>query len=510
LAGALLGLWLAVYPHTPDLAGQAYRVSLFEEVHFVVWDEHWYAGHDIPGYSLLFPPLAAAIGLRAVACLSALASTVLFAGIARSTYRRAGRSGAVLFAVAAVADVWIGRLAFALGVALALAAVLTLVRGWPLLAFMLAALCSAASPVAGVLLALAGLTHALAGRRLGSALALTLPALAIAAGLAAVFPEGGSEPYPFLSLLATLGVLALFVLALPPRQALLRVGAALYLIACVLSVVAHTPMGSNIERYGVLLAGPLLACAVAARPRRGVLAAGAVTLALLAWGTWVVWGPVREARKVSGPGSEATSAAYYEPVERLFARVPARVEVPLTRSHWEAALLAPSVSLARGWEKQLDERYDSVLLSSGLDAASYRRWLDENAVSYVALPDVPLDSSSAAEGRLIRSGLPYLHEMFASPHWRVYAVANPTPLVSGPAQVVLLGHNRVRLEVFAPATLLLRVRYSRYLTIDTGEGCLARAPGGWTEVVARSAGRLTLRALFSVSRALGHGEPCRA
>ena len=29
----------------------------------------------------------------------------------------------------------------------------------------------------------------------------------------------------------------------------------------------HTPMGSNIERYAVLLAGPLLLCAVAADRR---------------------------------------------------------------------------------------------------------------------------------------------------------------------------------------------------------------------------------------------------
>ena len=57
-----------------------------------------------------------------------------------------------------------------------------------------------------------------------------------------------------------------------------------------------------------------------------------------------------------------------------------RVEVPLTRSHWEAALLAPSVSLARGWEKQLEERYDAVLLGPGLTAAAYSRWLHEQAV----------------------------------------------------------------------------------------------------------------------------------
>ena len=79
-----------------------------------------------------------------------------------------------------------------------------------------------------------------------------------------------------------------------------------------------------------------------------------------------VWGPVRETAAVAGNAS--TSASYYVPVERFVAGVelhgaqPVRVEVPFTRGHWEAAWLAPKVSLARGWEKQLDERYDGVLL----------------------------------------------------------------------------------------------------------------------------------------------------
>ena len=72
----------------------------------------------------------------------------------------------------------------------------------------------------------------------------------------------------------------------------------------------------------------------------------AAVAALCAIAVWVGWGPVRETLAVAG--SEATSAAYYAPVERFLARVeaapasPVRVEVPLTRSHWEAALLAPN------------------------------------------------------------------------------------------------------------------------------------------------------------------------
>ena len=503
-ASALLAAWLVVYPHTPDLAGQVYRASLFEQLGFVIWDEHWYAGHDVPGYSLLFPAIAAGIGLRLTAFLSVLASAVLFQRVAVSLFGRAGTWGAVAFAFAAAGDVWIGRIAFALGVAFALAAALALIRDRPLLCAALAALSAAASPVAGVLLALA----ALSALRPRPVLALALPSLAVAGGLVALFPEGGSEPYPFTSLLATLGVLALFALALPRRQPRLRAGAGIYLVACVLSVELSTPMGANIERYGVLLCGPLLLCAAAQARVRNPLRVATVAAALAAWAAWVAWGPVREARKVARDPS--TSAAYYAPVIGFFGQAPVRVEVPLTRSRWEAALLAPTVSLARGWEKQLDERYDRVLLSEGLNAASYDRWLRDNAVTYVALPDAPLDQSSEAEGRLIRSGLPYLREVFASPHWRVYAVTNATPLLQGDAQLVALGHNRARLKVFAPGKLLLRVRYSRYLTVSLGSACVAEAPGGWTEVLARESGPVSVRALFSLSAALGRQEKCPA
>ena len=169
-----------------------------------------------------------------------------------------------------------------------------------------------------------------------------------------------------------------FLWALPPAARLLRIGA-LRVPAGVrgLCLAVHSPMGSNIERYGVLLAGPLLLCALLAAPRRARRRRGhsraadagrSPRLALCAAAcVWTLWGPVRETLAVAG--SEATSAAYYAPVERFLAAQrggPVRVEVPLTRSHWEAALLAPSVSLARGWEKQLETRYDSVLLSPGL------------------------------------------------------------------------------------------------------------------------------------------------
>src|ERR1700683_3583315 len=209
--------------------------------------------------------------------------------------------------------------------------------------------------------------------------------------------------------------------------------------------------------------------------RVGRTAAGidvATVVALVVIMTWVVWGPVRETRAVAG--NESTAAAYYQPLERFLVEVgappaqPVRVEVPLTRSHWEAALMAPSVSLARGWEKQLDEKDNGVLLAPGLTAAGYLRWLHEQAVSYVALPDTPLDPSSAQEGRLIRRGLPYLRVVFESRHWTVYAVRDPTPLLEGPGRLTSLGHDSFALRALAPGRFIVRVRFTRYWTFTGG------------------------------------------
>ena len=529
LAAGFLVVWLLVDPRTPDLAAQVYRLGLYERIGFGVFDEHWYAGHALPGYSLLFAPLASPLGMRAVAVMSVLASVVLFERIVLGAYGRelCVRLGACLFGVAAVGDVWSGRLTFALGVTLALACAYALSRKRLIVAAVLAGVCAAASPVAAVLLALAGLTYALARRAPMVLLAVGAPVALVAVPVRVLFAEGGYEPYPATSFAATVLVVSVFLWAFPRgqshRRQVPRVGAIVYLLACAGCLVVHTPMGSNIERYGVLLTGPLLLCALAGdgesgRGRRGEFASAtasarvAISVAICVIVTWIVWGPVRETVAVA-VGSGATQAAYYAPVERFLASQGAgleRVEVPLTRSHWEAALLAPSVSIARGWEKQLDVRYDSVLLSSDLTANQYRKWLGEQAVAYVALPDVPLDPSSGGEGKLIRQGLSYLRPVFTSRHWRVYAVQDATPLLQGPGRLTALGNDTFALDAHTSGTLLARVHYTRYFTVVSGRGCVASGPGGWTYVRARGPGPIVVATRFSLSRALGLGGSCQA
>lgn len=518
LACVLVVAWLLVDPRSPDLAAQSYRETLFARYGFTLWDDNWYAGHHLPGYSLVFPWLALALGMRVLGALAVVASTVVFERIAVSIYGARARWGAVCFAIAAAGDVWIGRLTFALGVTFAMLAVLAVLGRRPWLAAVLTAVCAATSPVAGLLLALAGVSYTLATRRL--ALSLVLPALLVALPLEALFPEGGWEPFALSSILANVAVVLAFLYALPRGERVLRIGALVYLAAVLLCIVP-APMGSNIDRYAVLLAAPLLVCVLtrdgipiadrrdrrSASNRRPLAATVAAVAGIL---IWTGWGPVRESAGVSGDPS--TSAAYYRPLERFLAAHGGplvRVEIPFTHSHWESALIAPQYSLARGWERQLDTKYDAIFFSEeNLSPSSYAGWLHNAAVGYVALPDVRLDGSSDQEAALIRRGQPFLREVMRSAHWRVFAVPGSAPLASAPATLLALGHDSFALRFARAGRSLVRLHYTRYWSTTGAGACVSEGAGGWTVVRAEGAGVVRVVTRFSLARALGLANGC--
>src|SRR3954471_16631499 len=189
VAAALALAYLIVQPVSADLAAQVYRTDLFKEFGFTLWNGQWFAGHHTPGYSVLFPPVASVLGPRLVGALSAVAAAVLFE---RLTYPRWGaqaRLGAIWFGAASATNLFTGRLTFAFGVAIGLGALLALQREREPLAFGLAAVCSLASPVGGLVPALAGGADGLASRRRAS-LIVAGSAFVVAALLAAAFPEG--------------------------------------------------------------------------------------------------------------------------------------------------------------------------------------------------------------------------------------------------------------------------------------------------------------------------------
>src|SRR5262245_66542625 len=89
-----------------------------------------------------------------------------------------------------------------------------------------------------------------------------------------------------------------------------------------------------------------------------------------------------------------------------------RVEVPLTRNHWEAADLAKVVPLARGWERQLDQKSNPIFYSkTKLTSTAYHGWLRENAVRWVALPNATLDYSAPQETQPLEPGANSVHAL---------------------------------------------------------------------------------------------------
>jgi hypothetical protein len=512
IAAAIVGVaYLIVEPRTVDLAAGVYRARLFDHVGFTIWDGNWYGGHYTLGYSVLFPPLAWLLGPLGVGALSAVVSAVLFERLARAHFGPSARWGALWFGLGATTPLISGRVAFALGVVFARGALLARQRDRPLLAALLAVGCSLASPVAGAFLALAALAYALAGRA-RAGLAIAAAALTPIVLLALMFPAGGREPFAKTAFLP----IPIFAVAcaylLPRRERALRIGALLYALAGCAALVVHSPMGGNAVRLGSLVGGPLMACVLLSgngggRRARPGIAAVALLLGLAVW----QWSPaVRDVQKaVEDPSARAS---YYRPLlDHLsvadFDR--ARIEIPFTRSHWEAAEVAPHFPLARGWERQADIARNGLFYDGVLNPITYATWLTERGVRFVALPDAKPDYGSYKERALIESGLPYLRLTWRSKHWRVYRVTLPHPMVvpRGAAAISLgrVGVDYVKLLVERPGAATVRVAWSPYWR---AAGACVERDGDWTRVITRRPGALRLTMDFAPGRVVAHGRRC--
>jgi hypothetical protein len=496
LAALLAVGYLLVAPPAADLAAQEYRADLG----LVLWDNGWYGGHHMPGYSVLFPPLAALLGPRVVGALSAVAAAVVFERLVRGS--DGARAASLWFAAGTVTTLITGRLTFALGVAIALGAVLAAARGRYAWACVLAALASLASPVAGVFVALAAAAWWLDQRRWWP-VGLAACAVAPAAALALAFPEGGTFPFVASSFWPALAAALAVLLALPRDARLLRIGTGLYALAMVASFAFATPMGGNAVRLGALFAGPVLAAVLWRRDRRTL---ALLALPLLYW-QWVA--PVDDWARAAGDAS--VHERYYTGLLGFMGSRdggPFRVEIPFTDNHWESRWVAPHVPLARGWERQVDRARNDLFYDGRLTAPRYRRWLDDNAVRFVALADAPIDYSAAREAQLVRDGLPYLRPVWHDAHWRVFEVAGARPLARGAAVATALGGSSVRLRALRPGTVDLRVRFTPYWELWAGRGCVERAAGDWTRVRVDAPGDVELRANFALGRVRAASPRC--
>src|SRR5215471_17512940 len=127
VAAALLA-WLA--PPAGDLAAHLYQRLLFVSHGFTLWDDYWYAGrYSFVGYSVLYYPFAALLGIRVLAVLEIALAAGAFALLLEREWGPPARWASRAFALFWAGVMISGEFPFALGVVLGLLALLALQSG---------------------------------------------------------------------------------------------------------------------------------------------------------------------------------------------------------------------------------------------------------------------------------------------------------------------------------------------------------------------------------------------
>jgi hypothetical protein len=492
-AAFLAVIWSLLPPTGTDLSAQFAHADFAADHFWKPIDLQWFGGTNLLGYSVIVPPLMAMLGVRLVGALATVAAAGLL-GLLMSRCRvPRPRAGAVAGALCLAANLVVGRLTFAVGVAAALATLIGLTMthrsrwlllvGGPILTW-------AASPLAALFLGLVGGTLVLR-RHLREGLVLA-GAATIALAASVWVGQGGYMPLPAWGVV--LGVLACAVLAAATKYDLVRVAATLAAVGIVLAVTVHTQVGINALRLPALFAAPIV---VATSRLRWRLLVPAVAL------TVCIVPPLRF-DDVASIGDPADQRAYYTELTNELATLPltGRVEIPPTLHRWESVYVADDVPLARGWMTQLDAGYYPMFFDQTIDSRSYHAWLRANGVQYVAEADTQPAAAGQAEIALINSGLPYLRELWRGNHWTVYSVVRPTGTVAG-AHLVSQDDVSVSFRVDQPRDVLVRIRWSQWLTLSGPSACLA-PHGNWTQVVARQPGT------YQVASSVTPGDQHRA
>lgn len=519
MAATLAIAYLVIRPDGADLPAQLYRASLFARDGVSLWDNGWYAGHNLLGYSVLFPALAWLTTPLVIAAIASVVTAAAFEALVHARFGADAWLGATWLGAATATELVSGRLTFALGLAGAALTALALQRRHSAGAALAALFTALSSPVAALFAALAGaalvITGPTTGRRAVGA-GVVLAALLPVVGLAVAFPEGGHQPFALSTLWPVL-LAALALLAIARRagiggavSATEAAAIGLYAAGCVAAYVLSTPVGANAARLGELVAGPMAALYLYRRPLPRTALALLVTVAFP-----LTYIQVKDAVTDTAHGSagHTYTRSYFEPLLDFLSRQPGmtaglhRIEIPFTEGHWETYFVASQYPLARGWERQLDIRYDGLFYDGRgtLTARSYETWLHQLAVSYVAVANAPADFSARREIDLIDHGLPYLRLVARLPHWRVYAVAHPTPIVSGAATLTRLSPAALALDATHTGTADVRVHWSPYWQLEGVRGCVAPA-GQFTALKLRGTGPARLVIRFSLGR-IGSRSP---
>jgi hypothetical protein len=507
---AVSALLVATFaPPGGDAAAHLYRTELLRDG-VALWDNLWFAGHyPLASYSPLYYLPSALVGNVPLVVAATVASAALFASLATRQWGAAARWPARCFGVLAAGPLFTGTYSYALGLAAALGALRLVQAGRSWSAVGCAVLTLLFSPLAFVFLCIALAAAAVAlGRVRRRTIVVGVSLIALAAAgrlLVELFPSEGRYPYSTVSLAAVLvvGGLAAALAARTDAARPLAAFFALWALANVAAFLVPSPFGDNMTRLRALLVPLVLLAAVLARFRPWPLAAAALCAALV-----FNLGPDLSALPKRADDVETSRASFWRPAldfVRAHDGPRYRVEVVPTFGHWEAYHVPRvGVAVARGWYRQLDIAENPELYRLPLGPGAYRAWLRRMGVRHVLLPHARLGPLGAdREASLLRSGRSGLVPVFRSADWTIYRLPRATPLLTGPAgaAVELLEHERIAAHVREGGRYRLRVRWTPYRRVQ-GPVCVAPAPDGMTDVVARRAGRFTLEA------SLLHGARC--
>jgi hypothetical protein len=508
MAGAVV--WVTVFPRVGTDLSAAYARAQWASAHpGAAYILSWYGGIYPASYSLIAPFVLAVVGTRLAMALAAIAAAALITEIAVQHRVPRPRAVAIWSALGMLTQLTAGRAAFTLGLAAAAGClVIASLRasrpdgvpptgpGWArgLALAGLGLLTSALSPVAGLFLGIVAVALLLAGYR-ARGLLIGLAA-AVPLGVMALFPGTGPQPVGVQNWLPPLAAVTGVLILVGRRWRVVRIGAVVYGLAVLAVVILPTPVGSNIERLGELLAALLVAGLGTIRARWAVVAGVAAA------GVWLAAQPAQDLMTGNAPPFAPQTAALVRELGRLHADT-ARVEAVPQYGHWESQALAGVVWLARGWERQADMARDPLFYRGTLTPSRYYAWLRDNAVRYVALPSGPLDWSAGAEASLVRAGQPWLVPVWRDSLWKLYLVAGTLPLASAPARVLATTPAALTLRMPRGGSTLVRVHWSRWLRVtrvgpgSAGGGDPAAVQrGSWTVITVRSAGTYRLSAEY--------------
>jgi hypothetical protein len=541
VATAVLGVaYLLFIPEARDLAAHTFRVELWEESGFSVWSNQWYGGHHLPGFSLLYPPLGALLGVRVTGVVACVVAVALFVPVglrfARAASSERAEGGELelrrlqnllptisiwLFAAGLFANVVSGRMPFVLGVMFG-------VGTWTGICFFLRArenyerwngeiwigssplylalavlsglACVFSSPVAGIFLLVTLIGWGIADRmNLGIASLVALPLVVGGALLSYLFPEGGSMNFD-LSEFLEVAILCLAILPLVAKKTNgVRVALLLYLALLGAAVLFVTPLGHNANRLAFTL-GPavLVLAAYRSHTRTWRIASAAAAGLGVAFLLYLGWGQAVRDVQAADRLSVSDKKSFYSEPREFFAKAARpgdRVEVAFTLNHWEAAHLAPRVPLARGWERQLDRKYNPLFYSKKpLTTSIYREWLHKNAIQWVALPATELDSSAQEERRVLLKQPSFLKLSHSSHRWKIWRVVDAAPMVGPSAQIAKASSNELTIDVREPGKLKLMVRHTPYWKVVDGAATVGKTEDGWTELRVQTPGAIRVAA----------------